>query len=446
MLADSTPLTPARREASARPRPTSDEARTRFRALVQSPLRAALLRYFYAHAGERFDVSDLMQAFGRLRVDTENCLRELVASGAIVRVSGTPVRYTIPPQLDEQLAELVREYVHATPLSMNEEYLPSVQRFRDMIGRDEKMAVVFEAMRTAARTDLTVLILGPTGSGKEVVARTIHELSARRTGRMQAVNCAALPDTLFESEMFGYERGAFTGAAGRKIGRVELADAGTLFLDEIGDLPLLSQVKLLRVVEERRIERLGSESSRAVDFRLICATHQPLDLLVRERRFREDLFYRINALTIRLPSLRERPADIPVLADRFLATYCTDHHLPRSGKTLSPGAIDRLMEHTWPGNIRELEATIARAALTAPSETILPDHLEFLHAPAAPTLVASPPAATSVLAPLRDVERAHIQHVLDAVSWNKKRAAEVLEIGRETLYRKIAEFDLKPGM
>jgi transcriptional regulator with PAS, ATPase and Fis domain len=444
MLADSTPFTPAHADAATTPRVTSDEARARFRALVQSPLRAALLRYFYAHPGDRFDVNDLMQAFGRLRVDTENCLRELVAYGALTRVAGTPIRYTVPSTLGDELAELVREYVHATPVSMNEEYLPSVQRFRDMIGRDEKMAVVFEAIRTAARTDLAVLILGPTGSGKEVVARTIHELSPRRTGRMQAVNCAALPDTLFESEMFGYERGAFTGAAGRKAGRVELADGGTLFLDEIGDLPLLSQVKLLRVVEERRIERLGAESSRAVDFRLICATHQPLDLLVRDRRFREDLFYRLNGLTIRLPSLRERPADIPVLAERFLAAYCTDHHLPRQAKTLAASAVDRLMTHTWPGNIRELESTIARAALSAPDDTILADHIEFLHAPAAPSPVAGAASQAPMLAPLRDVERAHIQHVLDAVSWNKKRASEVLDIGRETLYRKIAEFNLTP--
>jgi DNA-binding NtrC family response regulator len=241
--------------------------------------------------------------------------------------------------------------------------------------------------------------------------------------------------------MFGYERGAFTGAAGRKAGRVELADSGTLFLDEIGDLPLLSQVKLLRVVEERRIERLGAETSRSVDFRLICATHQPLDLLVRERRFREDLYYRINGLTIRLPSLRERPADIPVLAERFLATYCSDHGLAKGAKDLSSDAVDRLMSHSWPGNIRELEATISRAALTAPAETILPEHIDFLDAPQAPPIAAS---AAPTLAPLRDVERAHIQHVLDAVAWNKKRAAEILDIGRETLYRKIAEFELSP--
>jgi transcriptional regulator with PAS, ATPase and Fis domain len=433
----------ATRPESASAQRAGDEARARFRSLVQSPLRAALLRYFHAHPEDRFDLNDLMQAFGRLRVDTENCLRELVAGGVVARMPGTPIRYGVPARLDPQLAELVREYVCAVPVAMNEEYLPSVQRFRDLIGRDEKMAVVFETMRTAARTDLTVLILGPTGSGKEVVARTIHELSPRRTGRFQAVNCAALPDTLFESEMFGYERGAFTGAAGRKAGRVELADGGTLFLDEIGDLPLLSQVKLLRVVEERRIERLGSEASRAVDFRLICATHQPLDLLARDRRFREDLFYRINGLTIRLPSLRERPADIPVLAERFLAAYCVDHGLAKGARELSSSALDRLMGHTWPGNIRELEATVARAALAAPGTMVLADHVEFLHAPAAPDPIGAAPERN--LVPLREVERAHIQHVLDAVGWNKKRAAEVLDIGRETLYRKIAEFSLTPG-
>jgi DNA-binding NtrC family response regulator len=425
-------------ELGSRPQPSA-ALRERFRALVQSPLRAALLRYFHAHPGDRFDVNDLMQAFGRLRVDTENCLRELVASGLVTRVAGTPVRYTAPAVLEEALAELVREYVCATPQTMNEEYLPAVQRFRDMIGRDEKMAVVFESIRTAARTDLPVLILGPTGSGKEVVARAIHEMGHRRTGRLQAVNCAALPESLFESEMFGYERGAFTGAGSRKLGRVELADRGTLFLDEIGDLPLISQVKLLRVVEEHRIERLGGEASKDVDFRLICATHQPLDLLVHERRFREDLYYRINGLTIRLPSLRERPGDIPVLADRCLAAYCADHGLPRDAKRLSRDAVDRLLGYDWPGNIRELEATLSRAALNAPEVTILPEHIDCLHARKPDS---DWPATAPVLAPLRDVERDHILRVLDAVSWNKKRAAQILEIGRETLYRKIEQFGL----
>ena len=180
-----------------------------------------------------------------------------------------------------------------------------------------------------------MLILGPTGSGKEVVARMIHELSRRGPENFQAVNCAALPDSLFESEIFGYEKGAFTGAHDRKPGRLELANGGTLFLDEVGDMSLMAQAKLLRVLEERRFERLGGNKSIHVDFRLISATNRPLDMFVRESRFREDLYYRINAFAIRLPSLRERVVDIPVLANRFLARYCAANGLPLDAKQFS---------------------------------------------------------------------------------------------------------------
>ena len=248
-----------------------------------------------------------------------------------------------------------------------------------MIGRDEKMLVVFEWIRTAAKSDISVLILGPTGSGKEVVARMIHELSRRGTENFQAVNCAALPDTLFESEIFGYEKGAFTGAHDRKPGRVELADRGTLFLDEIGDLSLVAQAKLLRVLEDRRFERLGGQRSVQVDFRLISATNRPLDQFVRDSRFREDLYYRVNAFSIRLPSLRERPVDIGVLANRFIARYCAANGLPLDAKAFSPEAIARLQAYPWPGNIRELESTVSRAALSAPGRVIRDTDIEFLH-------------------------------------------------------------------
>jgi len=285
-------------------------------------------------------------------------------------------------------------------------------------------------------------VLGPTGSGKEVVAKLIHEFSRRRTGRFQAVNCSALPDTLFESELFGFERGAFTGAYERKPGKIELANKGTLFLDEIGDLALASQAKLLRVVEERRVERLGGRDAIAVDFRLICATHRPLYAFVTEQRFREDLYYRINAYTVHLPSLRERPVDIPVLADRFLASYCVSQGLALDAKRFSQGAVDQLLGYEWPGNIRELEATVSRAALAAHGHVIEAGDVHFMH-PSSASAPAQPPA--QVLRPLRDVEREHIQNVLDATGWNKKRATRVLQIGRETLYRKIAEFALSPS-
>src|SRR3982750_3376591 len=233
-----------------------------------------------------------------------------------------------------------------------------------MIGRDEKMLVVFEWIRTEAKSDISVLVLGPTGSGKELVARMIHELSRRSVAKFQAVNCAALPDTLFESEIFGYEKGAFTGAHDRKPGRLELANNGTLFLDEIGDLSIIAQAKLLRVLEDRRFERLGGNKSIAVDFRLISATNRPLDQFVRDSRFREDLYYRVNAFAIRLPSLRERPIDIPVLANRFLARYCATGGMPLDAKTFSAEAMKLLQTYDWPGNIRELESTISRAALS----------------------------------------------------------------------------------
>ena len=200
----------------------------------------------------------------------------------------------------------------------------------------------------------------------------IHDLSRRSEAKFQAVNCAALPDTLFESEIFGYEKGAFTGAHDRKPGRLELANDGTLFLDEIGDLSIVAQAKLLRVLEERRFERLGGNRSISVDFRLISATNRPLDLFVRDERFREDLFYRVNAFAIRLPSLRERPADIPVLAQRFLARYCATNGLPLDAKSFGKDAADQLVAYPWPGNIRELESTVSRAALSSPGPSSAP--------------------------------------------------------------------------
>jgi DNA-binding NtrC family response regulator len=285
-----------------------------------------------------------------------------------------------------------------------------------------------------------VLILGPTGSGKEVVARMIHELSRRARSRFQAVNCAALPDTLFESEIFGFEKGAFTGAHDRKPGRLELANEGTLFLDEIGDMSLISQAKLLRVLEERRFERLGGQKSIAVDFRLISATNRPLEQFVRDGRFREDLYYRVNAFAIRLPSLRERQVDIPVLAQRLLARYCAAQGLPAEGKIFTREALDRLVGYQWPGNIRELESTVSRAALSAPGRAIRAQDIDFLHAP-----LAAPQPSPERLPSLAEAERAHISRVLEAVQWNKKEAARVLEISRGTLYRKIAEYALEEG-
>jgi DNA-binding NtrC family response regulator len=430
----------ARRASPAPRRPIeSGDLETRFRSLVQSPLRAGLLRYLNARPEDTFDVESLMQTFGRLKLDVENCLHELVDFGVARRVPGTPPRYEARrPDLDGA-ADQLDMFLERRANVSTEDQSPSVQRFREMIGRDEKMLVVFEWIRTAAKSDISVLILGPTGSGKEVVARMIHELSRRSVAKFQAVNCAALPDTLFESEIFGYEKGAFTGAHDRKPGRIELADQGTLFLDEIADTSLIAQAKLLRVLEEHRFERLGGNKSIGVDFRLISATNRPLEQFVRDSRFREDLYYRVNAFAIRLPSLRERQVDIPVLGQRFLARFCAAQGLPLDSKAFSREALDLLVSYPWPGNIRELESTVSRAALSAPGRTIRATDVEFLHA-----TEPVPDQRGEQLSSLADAERIHIARVLEAVNWNKKEAARVLDISRGTLYRKIGEYALTP--
>ncbi len=438
---DELPSAVASRAAAAPSRPdaTADDD-ARFRALIQSPLRAGLLRFFNARPQESFDIDSLMSAFGRMRLDVENCLNELVDFGLVRPAGGAPPRFSANPPDSAGIAALLEMFLERRAIVTTEDQAPSVQRFREMIGRDEKMLVVFEWIRTAAKSDISVLILGPTGSGKELVARMIHEISRRGKERIQAINCAALPDTLFESELFGYERGAFTGAHDRKPGRLELADRGTLFLDEVGDLSLVAQAKLLRALEERRFERLGGQKSVHVDFRLISATNRPLDLLVREGRFREDLYYRVNAFAIRLPSLRERPVDIPVLAMRFLARYCAANGLPPDGKTFSADAMARLQAYAWPGTIRELESTVSRAALSAPGCVIRGTDVEFLQAQSDSADVTPARVLT-----LRDAERAHILRALEATGWNKKETARLLEISRGTLYRKIVEYGLEPG-
>src|SRR6186713_1860926 len=409
----------------------------RFRTLVQSPLRAGLLRFLSSQPEQSFDVPALMAVFGRMRADVDNCVSELVAFGVAQQLPGDRYQVCRPPS--DGLAQLLEAFLERRASISTEDQSPAVQRFREMIGRDEKMLVVFEWIRTAAKSDIAVLILGPTGSGKELVARMIHDLSRRAKENFQAVNCAALPDTLFESEIFGYEKGAFTGAHDKKPGRLDLADRGTLFLDEIGDLSLVAQAKLLRVLEDRRFERLGGQKPVQVDFRLISATNRPLEQFVRDARFREDLYYRVNAFSIRLPSLRERPIDIPVLANKFAARYCATNGLPLDAKAFSPEAIARLHSYPWPGNIRELESTVSRAALSAPGRVIRDTDIEFLHPQATVTADAPPRVPT-----LAEAERAHIVRVLEGTAWNKKEAARLLDISRGTLYRKIVEYGLEP--
>jgi DNA-binding NtrC family response regulator len=408
----------------------------RFERIVESPLRGGILRYLAESPMQGFDIESLMQVFGQLRRDVENCVDQLVSAGLVLRLQAAPPVFSVARPENPDVEALLEAFLKRPPAPTVEDQSPSARRFRELIGRDEKMLVLLDSIRTVAKSDISVLLLGPTGSGKEIVARMVHELSSRRAGRFQAVSCAALPESLFESEVFGYEKGAFTGATEARAGRFELADGGTLLLDEVAELARSAQAKLLRVLEERRIERLGGSESIAVDFRLVSTSNRRLGRLVSEGCFRSDLFYRMNAFTIELPALDERRGDIPLLAVRFLARYCADNMQPPGARTFSSEALDLLASYSWPGNIRELESTVCRAALSAAGPTIRPADIRFLHRP------SHSGEGPERLPTLREAERAHILRVLEATAWNKREAADILEIGRGTLYRKIAEYRL----
>jgi transcriptional regulator with PAS, ATPase and Fis domain len=291
-----------------------------------------------------------------------------------------------------------------------------------------------------AASDATVLIEGESGTGKELVARAIHAESARASHPFVGINCAALPETLLESELFGHVKGAFTGAVVAKKGLFEEASQGTLFLDEIGDTPPPIQAKLLRVLQEREIRRVGSTSPIRIDVRLLAATNRRLEELVREGRFREDFYYRLNVVALQIPPLRERREDIPLLAAHFLTRSAKRHGRPVP--TLSPEAMALLFDHHWPGNVREMENAIERAVLLTETDTIFPGDLP-------PSLRGAPasgvsPEATLKPRRLEDVEREHILRTLDAHAWNQARAAEVLGIGRNTLWRKLKDYGVAP--
>src|SRR3954447_12272952 len=244
--------------------------------------------------------------------------------------------------------------------------------FNNIISKNPKMHGIFELVRHIAGTKSTVLIEGETGTGKELIAKAIHYSSEERQGNLVAINCAALPESLLESELFGHERGSFTSADSRRKGRFELADKGTIFLDEIGDISQAMQAKLLRVLQERRFERVGGHESLEVDVRVVTATNKDLEKEVKEGRFREDLFYRLNVIKIDVPPLRERPEDIPLLVTHFLNKYARTDEQP---KRMSPEAMERLFVYRWPGNVRELENAIERAAVTTVGDTINADNL-----------------------------------------------------------------------
>ena len=306
------------------------------------------------------------------------------------------------------------------------------------IGISESVVKLKELIGQVARADSTILIRGESGTGKDLLARAIHSLSDRSDGPFVSINCAAIPETLLESELFGHGKGAFTGAVSRKDGLLKVADGGTFFLDEIGNTSLAIQVKLLRVLEEKMITPVGETKPVAIDVRLICATNADLEEEVKAGRFRPDLYYRLNVIPIDIPPLRERVEDIPILIDHFVDKFCRRHQLAK--KQVQPEVYNLLCANSWPGNVRELENTIERAILLTTEDTLTPASFPesvVLGKPRGLVAPTDPETPT-----LESIEKAYIHWVLEQAGGNKSKAARILGIDASTLYRKMTRYRL----
>ncbi|APW59921.1 sigma-54-dependent transcriptional regulator [Paludisphaera borealis] len=325
----------------------------------------------------------------------------------------------------------------------NEEADDSADAEPELIGRSAVMREVFKAIGLAAATDAAVLIVGESGTGKELVAAALHHHSDRSSGPFIRVNCGALPEGLVESELFGHERGAFSGADRQKPGRFERAAGGTILLDEVGELPLAAQAKILRVLQQREFERVGGTEILRTDARIVSATHRDLSKEVAAGRFREDLYYRLNVARIVIPPLRDRPDDIPLLAEAILRRAERRHGWTEL--SLSPEALIAIRERPWPGNVRQLENALSRAAIAARGRPILPEHLDADEPldPAVPAAV-DPAGLLPLRALLAEVERQAIRRALVACGGNRTKTAERLGISRRQLFDKIREYDLHP--
>jgi DNA-binding NtrC family response regulator len=320
-----------------------------------------------------------------------------------------------------------------------------------IVGEDPGLKQVSISLQRAAGTDTSVLLEGESGTGKELFARALHALSPRSDGPFVAINCAAIPENLLETELFGHEKGAFTGAANRKPGKFELAHRGTLFLDEIGELPLTLQPKILRALEDRRFERVGGTSLISVDVRVVAATNRNLRAAIAARQFREDLFFRLSVFPITIPPLRDRPTDITMLAKHFIEKFCRD--INKNTLSLAPSAVDELLKYPWPGNVRELQNCIERAVILTEGDTIHARHLNLSFRDAIPSAAAEEDgiwsridlsgtlaAATSRV--LAEVERRKIGLALKEAAGNRAKAAEALQVGFKTFTAKLREHGL----
>ena len=351
---------------------------------------------------------------------------------AVTALKNGAYDYVTKPLDPDEIAHLVKNVLqHQRAQQENialKETVAEVLRPPDMVGKSPAMQRVLDAIETVGPTDATVLITGESGTGKELVARAIHAASSRRYKPLVVIHCGALTETLLESELFGHEKGAFTGAQYRKKGKFEIAEGGTVFLDEIGDISLKTQTDLLRVLQEREITRVGSNQPIKVDFRCIAATNKSLETLIEEGKFRPDLFYRLNVFRIELPALRERREDIPLLVEHFVQKF--SQAMNKRITRVSADAMNGLQQNEWRGNVRELENAVERAMVVAQEPELREQ--DFILKPRNHNGGASKS--------LEEIEKAHILRVLEDCGWNQTRAAEVLGIDRVTLHHKIKRY------
>ncbi|MBW2029801.1 MAG: sigma-54-dependent Fis family transcriptional regulator [Deltaproteobacteria bacterium] len=343
--------------------------------------------------------------------------------------------YLLKPFKPEQLSLVLEKIVYQRKIAFEYHYLKGrldeMTRFENIIGQSQGMVNIFDLIPEVAQSDSSVLIIGETGTGKELIAKAIHAKSPRAKAPFIAINCGSLPETLLESELFGYQKGSFTGATTSRKGFLEFVSGGSLFLDEVGEISPKMQVDLLRVLEEKKVTRIGDRYPIDVDFRLISATRKNLENEVKAGSFREDFFYRINVITIHVPPLRERKEDIPLLVHHFLEKY--SHETVKQVDHITPDAMALLTAYSWPGNVRELENVIERAVVLSRSRTLRADDFSFIKSP----FPAYEPRS------LQEMEKNYVRQVLEECDWNVTQASKILKINRVTLHRMIKRFNLR---
>ena len=350
---------------------------------------------------------------------------------AVAALKNGAYDYVTKPLDPDEIAHLVKKALsHKHTEAENallKQTVAEINKPEDIVGQGVAMKKIFDAIETVGPTDATVLITGESGTGKELVARAVHEASPRRFHPLVVIHCGALTETLLESELFGHEKGAFTGAQYRKKGKFEIAEGGTVFLDEIGDISLKTQTDLLRVLQEHEIVRVGGNQQIKVDFRCIAATNKNLEALIEEGKFRPDLYYRLNVFHIELPALRDRRDDIPLLVNHFVHKFSLQ--MNKRINRVSPAAMNLLQQQPWPGNVRELENAVERAMVVAQEPEIREQDFVFKAA-----------ATNGTSQSLEEIEKAHILRTLESCSWNQSRTAEVLDIDRVTLHHKLKKY------